>query len=192
MGLYNYDNTIFDGFVLPDGLDRDSILEQILIRCADLEILYPNPDIMKVAIQSWSKLRLDSWNKMKTALEAEYNAIHNYDRMEEYKDNVLENSTSEGSLQNNGKDVSNQYVSGYNASEGLTNSSKNEVSYDNGNTTHGSVSNDKTVEHSAHMYGNIGVTTSQQMIDSELELRKQDINNIIINEFRYEFCLLVY
>lgn len=192
MGLYNYDPTIFDDFYLPDSLDKDAIINQIVLRCADLEVLYPNPDVMKIAIKSWSKLRLSSWDKMAKALDAEYNVIHNYDRNEEYKDTVSEKGSSEGMVQNNGSDTSNQYVSGYNTPEGLTNSSKNEVTYGGGNTTTGNVSSDKSIEHSAHMYGNIGVTTSQQMIESELELRKKDINNIIIDEFRYEFCLLIY
>lgn len=43
-----------------------------------------------------------------------------------------------------------------------------------------------------HAYGNIGVTTSQQMITSELELRKLDVYHIIVREFARRFCLGVY
>lgn len=61
-------------------------------------------------------------------------------------------------------------------------------------TTHGlKVSNDETFTRNVHMYGNIGVTTSQQMAESEIELSpKLNMFNIIVNEFKERFCLQVY
>ena len=42
-------------------------------------------------------------------------------------------------------------------------------------------------------YGNIGVTTSQQMAEQEIELApKLNITNYIIDSFKNRFCLLVY
>lgn len=47
--------------------------------------------------------------------------------------------------------------------------------------------------HTGRTHGNIGVTTSQQMLESEIELRnKYNIMDIIINDFLREFCLRVY
>ena len=41
--------------------------------------------------------------------------------------------------------------------------------------------------------GNIGVTTTQQMITEEMELHKKfDMYHIIIDEFKFQFCLSVY
>lgn len=45
---------------------------------------------------------------------------------------------------------------------------------------------------SLHAYGNIGLTTSAQMLTGELEVRKTDIYRIICDEFTRYFCLLVY
>lgn len=61
-------------------------------------------------------------------------------------------------------------------------------------TTHGlKVSNDETFTRNVHMYGNIGVTTSQQMATQEIELSpKLNMFNIIVNEFKDRFCLQVY
>lgn len=61
-------------------------------------------------------------------------------------------------------------------------------------TTHGlTVSEDETVTRTAHMYGNIGVTTSQQMAEQEIELApKLNLFNIIVEEFKERFCLQVY
>lgn len=61
-------------------------------------------------------------------------------------------------------------------------------------TTHGlKVSQDETFTRNVHMYGNIGVTTSQQMAEQEIELApKLNIFNIIVEEFKERFCLQVY
>ena len=42
-------------------------------------------------------------------------------------------------------------------------------------------------------YGNIGVTTSQQMIESEIDLRlKNNMYQFISDSFRENFCVMVY
>lgn len=46
--------------------------------------------------------------------------------------------------------------------------------------------------HFGRMYGNIGVTTSQQMLESELEIARFNIYDQIADLFITEFCLLVY
>lgn len=44
-----------------------------------------------------------------------------------------------------------------------------------------------------HTYGNIGVTTSQQMLAAELDLvQRLDLINYIADDFRSEFCLDIY
>lgn len=47
-------------------------------------------------------------------------------------------------------------------------------------------------KYTSHVHGNIGVTTSQQMITSELELRKFDIYEDIAARFEHEFLVQVY
>lgn len=41
-------------------------------------------------------------------------------------------------------------------------------------------------------HGNIGVTTSQQMIDAERDVAQYNISDVIINSFKNRFCLQVY
>lgn len=47
-------------------------------------------------------------------------------------------------------------------------------------------------KYTSRVHGNIGVTTSQQMIQSELELRKFDIYEEIAGRFEHEFLVQVY
>lgn len=60
--------------------------------------------------------------------------------------------------------------------------------------THGEqIKDDTEITHTSRIHGNIGVTTSQQMLESELEVApKLNIMNIIIESFKNRFCLLVY
>lgn len=62
-------------------------------------------------------------------------------------------------------------------------------------TTYGkvdTVTHTGTESYRSNIHGNIGVTTSQQMITSELELRKFDIYADIANRFEREFLVQVY
>ena len=45
----------------------------------------------------------------------------------------------------------------------------------------------------SYIHGNIGVTTSQQMLENELELApKINTINYVVNSFKMRFCILVY
>ena len=54
------------------------------------------------------------------------------------------------------------------------------------------VNKDTTYTRDAHLYGNIGVTTSQQMLNAELDIGYWNIYEKITDLFLREFCLLVY
>lgn len=60
--------------------------------------------------------------------------------------------------------------------------------------THGEkIEHEGSSERSVLAYGNIGVTTSQQMLTEEIEVAKIiQVANIIIESFKKRFCLMVY
>lgn len=187
-GLYNFDNTIFDNLQLPEGLDKDTLIENLLLECAEFEVLYPNPDLMKFAIGSWSRKELDIWERMVKVLSLEYNPIENYDRMEEFKN--TETRDLEVNSFNDGADTTTDKVSAFN-DPNFTNRDQSEISYGSHNQTldDGSI----TLEREGRVHGNIGVTTTQQMIESELELSKKScVYDYIIKSFKTRFCLLIY
>ena len=52
---------------------------------------------------------------------------------------------------------------------------------------------DNNLSHNAHLYGNIGVTTSQQMLESEFKLRQNiNIYDVIAEIFFKELCIYIY
>ena len=175
LGLYNYDNHLFDEMVVPAGVVKDNLINNILMEAAQLETYIPRFEMLKALIGTWSATRLDAWTKVYNALSTDYNPIENYDRNEEWTDTSNNTATSSGSVLNK--------VNGYNAPT-LTDSAKAETT----DSTNGSGTN----THTGHVHGNIGVTTNQQMIEAELDLRKTDIYEIITREFIEKFCILVY
>lgn len=54
------------------------------------------------------------------------------------------------------------------------------------------LSEDSTYKRKAHLHGNIGVTTTQQMIEQERNIVKFDMYNYIITDFVENFLTLVY
>ena len=99
--------------------------------------------------------------------------IHNYDMEESWEDH------SEGT----GDGTSERDVAGFNENQTLVHDSKL--------TDNNSSEVDST--HSGRRSGNIGVTTSQQMIEAEMALRaKHNMYQIISDSFKRHFCIMVY
>ncbi len=205
LGLYNYDSTIFDDFALPNSVAnrKDEFVDEILSELGQLEALYPNSEVFKRILKAWSNTRLTEWQRVETALTAEYNPIHNFDRNEDYTDTNTEketgtsNSTSSTESTANGTNENTESETAFNT-ESFKNRTKNagtDTATSNASATNKSdntVTRETNVKHTAHLYGNIGVTTSQQMIDEELAMRRGDLESYIIDDFKHRFCLMVY
>ena len=79
LGMYNYDNTIFDDFQLPDRIPRDMFLNNLLLECAEFGCIYPDGDFFKMALKSWSEMELSTWNWLLDTQHYDYNPIWNVD-----------------------------------------------------------------------------------------------------------------
>ena len=223
-GIYQYDKTLFDNIVLPDGIDKDNLVCDIMRNSGDLYPYHQVPEYLKRNITFWFSRRLFDFDRMYKSLRTEYSPIENYDRIEdikrEYKDSgtdteilTLGRSTTSShtgtdtdSTQGGG---SNQKgVSAYNE-DGYTNREKDTETHNSNNTqtynstvtntesgsdkTQTDYGKQRTETENTRIHGNIGVTTSQQMIESEMSLRaKYDIYKIISREFEREFLVQIY
>lgn len=87
LGLNELTNgSVWDRLIVPDGIDRDNLINNILMECAELGLVYTDPDTMKNMIGIWSRKEQINWIQLKKALESEYDPLHNYDRHEEWRD----------------------------------------------------------------------------------------------------------
>ena len=172
MTLYNYDETLFDSIVLPAGINKDDVVNNLVMELAELEVIYPNAPILKTAIGFWSKKELPVWVKSYNSTTQEYNPIWNQFRTEELKDSETRNltgsdnetrnlsgsdnetrdlggsttktSSTTGTTTNNGTDTTKEYVSGFNETT-PTFKGQTEQALGTGNTVSGSINGTDTV-----------------------------------------------
>lgn len=107
MGMYKYDNTIFNEMVLPTGIDADLFKSSLLIEKGEFEVLFPNPDFMKNAIKVWSAKWFRTFSEWLKGTQAEWNPIYNYDRYEEGWDDNKKNYSSTNSADYSDKRTAN-------------------------------------------------------------------------------------
>lgn len=121
-------------------------------------------------------------------------------------------STNSGSntVTNSGSDATTKQTAAFNSTS-LVDSGRdstayghatNTISSDSVSVTHGqkeelthgeSISEDVEVTHESRIHGNIGVTTSQQMLEQEMLIApKLNVINYMIDSFKNRFCILVY
>ena len=89
---------------------------------------------------------------------------------------------SDKSTSDNSTSTSTESSSNTNSSAGLTHNS----------TVTDTGTKDDTSVHTGRVHGNIGVTTSQQMLQSELDIAKFNIVQQITDLFISEFCIMIY
>ena len=79
LGMYNYDQSIFDDFLLPESVDRETFFFNLLMETAEFEVLIPEPTVLKKAMHFWSKCELPNWQWLIDTQNYDYNPIWNVD-----------------------------------------------------------------------------------------------------------------
>ena len=91
----NYRNeSIFDLMNLPDGIDKDTVEDNILLEGGEFEVVYAEPDFLKMSIGVWARKHYRTFDKWIKALNIEYAPLENYDRKEEWDDTGSETSNT--------------------------------------------------------------------------------------------------
>lgn len=117
----------------------------------------------------------DKWARLYSALvETEYNPIENYNSVE--VENVASKITSKTKATND--------VYGFNSTDAVP-------STENGTETETGGNADEN-ERQLTRSGNIGVTTTQQMLESEIELRKKNFYDILFKDVDTLLTIEVY
>ena len=96
LGLYRWDESIFDLMQIPSELDKPTLIDNLLAETAELEVLYPNPIVFKNLVGVWSAKQLDIWNRLYATTQYEYNPIENYNRYETGTDGGTGSTTHSG------------------------------------------------------------------------------------------------
>lgn len=86
IGMYNYDSHLFDELTLPEEIDKQLFINNLLFKSGEFELLYPSADFMKPMIKVWGMKWYPTFEKWLEGQKATWNPIENYDRYEESDD----------------------------------------------------------------------------------------------------------
>lgn len=176
---YFLDDGLFKNLSTPAGIDKDTLIQVILSECGEMTPVWTDAEFMQEMIGVWSDKWSKTFERWITAYNSEYDPIYNYDRHEEIEDENASKMTG-----NDSSTVTNNR-SAYD--------SNNFQPHDQSVTTGSTGSNtDGTYKRKAHMYGNIGVTTTQQMLEAEYKISGWNIYNAIKDLFMQDFCIMIY
>ena len=230
IGIENYlnpDHSVFETMQLPEGIDKDTLIGAIILRCQEFELLYSDPDFLISAVNVWSRKNYRTFDKWVKALDIEYDPLYNYDRTEEYTDthegkfaNQSNGNGINGNTRTDNLTMTNNLADTNDVTTTHSEKAYNDTSYvgttqdvvDQDESHTGTVTNTGTVSdnatfnnnstangtddykniHKARLFGNIGVTTSQQMLQSELDIARWNMYEHIADLFAQEFCIMVY
>lgn len=194
------DLTVWDNMVYPESWsedDQETFRDNLKMELAEFELLYPSWPFMRDAIGSWSRKNKPVWEKLDATLHFEYNPIWNKDGT------VTETRQLAGSAANSGTDTTTygridtdvNQVAAFNNTAGAFE--------DRGKDTN-TASGSDSIQHGQRVdttdsgtitrleQGNIGITTTQQMITEEREISGFNLMDYMIADFKSRFCLTIY
>lgn len=212
IGMYNHDEKLFDEMTLPPEINKEDFINTFLLNYGEFPVMYPSWQILKFAIGVWSKKWYHSIERIIRAMTEEYDPLHNFDRHELYTDteNKSEKNTMSYGSTITETDSREIETDGTNEAEV---SAYNEDTYqpDNRQTVNNTESHSGSIEterdgkdtndmtgnrgltHEGHLYGNIGVTKSTDMLMAELTVRRNENILDIVSEMLFkEVCIYTY
>ncbi len=193
--MLNLNMDLFSELTLPEGLNKQTLIDTILLTGGEFEVLYSDPVALQSFIGIWSRKQQPTFERWVKALSIDYAPLENYDRNEYWTDHNegTGSSESDGSSNTTTADTSELQKSAYDQStyspyEKTINGGT--VGNTTSDDTSTSMSNDGT--HRGRIHGNIGVTTSQQMLEAELNLGYWNVYEKITELFLKEFVVPIY
>lgn len=215
LGLYHYDPSVFDGLVIPtaDDIrttapvvknpfvpDKETLVNYICMELAELSLVYASPATVKEMIGVWSQVHLNEWIELYNTLILEYNPIWNKDGTRTHHvvgDLHLMTGGATTKTQTDITSETKSNVTGYDTNAyspntqdivhntGDLDSNQNKFVYDN-QKDHADYT-ETDVEQ-----GNIGVSTTMSMIAEQREIVKFNLYEYITQQFKNQFCVMVY
>lgn len=220
-GLVIFDPTLFDNMVLPSPpsaadigmeaaqireswtIDKTTLINYLSMRTSSMTLVYPDLDYMKTAIHTWSAMNLQTWQRLFDTWFYKYNPLWNKDGKfnTTVSDSRLNYGTSNADARTEGGGANTHYTHGYDSnvivdadSLTWTHSDKDASSSNSHNYGTGAFSTTDNLTHQEARteQGNIGVTTTQQMIKEERDLAMFNLFDVIADSFIKFFCVAIY
>lgn len=207
IGLESYlnpEHSVFENAAFPEGIDKDVLMGAIFLRCQEFELLYSDPDFMIAAVNIWARKHYWTFDKWVKLLSKEYDPLYNKDYYEDILDTHEGSATSSGnSSSTDSSDISSTSTTKHSEKAYNTGSGYNEIMKDdntstgtNRNNNVGSFGNRNNDEYqngrTYHGYGNIGITSAQELFLKEADVARFNLYEQIADLFCNEFCIMVF
>lgn len=79
MTMTEYYPEIWNDASFPSDVDSQDLIDRICLDCAEIELLYSDPAILKYMIRNWCRTEAHVWEKLADTLNFQYNPIYNLD-----------------------------------------------------------------------------------------------------------------
>lgn len=198
LGLYNYDDSLFDALTVPTGVNKDTVVNNLMLSTNALSVVYPNPDTLKAALGMFSEMMMPTWQRAYDALQIQYEALYNMDiaesetRTPDLTHTRTPNLTSSG--QNGGTDSTTTQVAAFNGNQ-LADREKTSTTLGTTNTvtTSGTeTTTDTGTDTTERARGGYQGRDPQEAIQAEIVLARNNIVQMIVQDIKCNFCVMVY
>lgn len=164
---------------------------QLLIEKIGIEHL--DDIVVKIAEHVISKFGLKWW-KISQAITTDYRPLENYDMEEIRTPDLREDLTRKQNTDTNVNQSSESGIYGFNSMESQPTATGEGDTHTTGLKANNEIADTKTNTgtESLTRHGNIGVTTSQQMLESEIKLRQYNFIEEVFKDIDSILCLKIY
>lgn len=187
--MHLWDEDLFDDIVLPDGMDKATVVNQIMLDNGLLEVVYPEHDLLKGLIKAHFLARQIDYQRLWDAVSQTYNPLYNLDRKNTLTEKTERTENTTGNTTSNATQTTEQMVSAFDSS---TYQPSEQMSGNTSDTTDATTDSQGQDVHTleSHEEGSIGVITPQDMLRREFDIRKDwNIYKFISMDFRENFMI---
>lgn len=184
-----WDGDLFDDITLPSGMDKATVVNQIMLDNGLLEVVYPEHDLLKGLIKSHFLARQLDYQRLWDAVSQTYNPLYNLDRKNTLTEKTERTENTTGNTTSNATQSTEQKVSAFDSS---TYQPSEQMSGNTSDTTDATTDSQGQDVHTleSHEEGSIGVITPQDMLRREFDIRKDwNIYKFISMDFRDNFMI---
>ena len=187
--MHLWDGDLFDDIALPDGMDKTTLVNQIMLDNGLLEVIYPEHDLLKGLIKAHFLARQIDYQRLWDAVSQTYNPLYNLDRKNTLTEKTERTENTTGNTTSNTNQSTEQKVSAFDSS---TYQPSEQMTGNTSDTTDATTDSQGQDVHTleSHEEGSIGVITPQDMLRREFNIRKDwNIYKFISLDFRDNFMI---
>ena len=64
IALLKWDRDLFENVTFPEGIDKETAIDYILMNAGKTPLVHPDPEYMKYYLGTWSRVRAPIWEKL--------------------------------------------------------------------------------------------------------------------------------